>query len=712
MKNINLKKLLGSITVAFISLLSIIGVKPAEARAPRVSTTQQVKRNGVKSAVAVKATGVQKRAARTTPPEKQVRARTSSRPKAPVTPRTSKRTVVREKPANHPQAVTHRGRVTAATHSPSPSRATSPSPTRGRSRVATSPSTPRAVAPSPTRGRSRVATPSPTTPRTASSSLTRARVHNVTPSVSPSSQVVPPAPAPKKADLPKPQQSRARSHSAAPTPVVAPSRTRLHLPQPGVTKQLTGVKRKSPSTVEPVRQAPHKRTRQVQQQPPKIQQLPQPVVTQPQPVTQPSQPSIDLQRQATAERERLAAVERERLATVERERLAAAERERLRIAALTPAQREMREFLMRPSQRETMALNFTDVEQAMNALPTAQRNGPAWQTVNDALRAARSQPVRIGDSPTQANARKNPFVRTRPVRQALETLQIPPQDAKDYPELDIGFANGQRTRSEQYGIGMPVGPVFHPYNIDLGKPHFTLNVKFPNFDVIRDHVPGNLRNHLANFQNSNNIDAFLNFQDIPWQQFTSANDPANGTGGPMSLRLASWIDPDAPSHEYAHRYWETTHVLAGVFSKNGDPRIGPLTNATGHVTLPGQTNQQLVPDQVITHNQVDPHTNVVTGALVITSGATTQIPDFDPTVSQMLFALAIKQDNSRAAVSINCLWNPADELVIEDVLKIRHGNERPSLRKTIEDLNQPTTKQRLSPGGRGVAEDLERLIVK
>lgn len=620
MMKLSLKKLFGSLSVALISLLSMMGIQSAEARTQRTTTVSQAKRSSRPSpAVKANPARAQKQTVRSAPPLRARQATILSRTKTTrtsVAPAlTPQKKAIRAKTAARPvPSIPQRGRALVASSSPSRVRATTPSPVV-RKAVVPAPSRPASV-PTP---RARTTSPAP-------------RAARATPS------------------------PRINGKS----PVVAPTQTRPSR-TPSLAKTNSRVTTRSTRAM-----TPQTRNNRAQQ----------PIPTTQQPVT-------ERERVANVERERQIALQRERDAVAERERLA--ELERQRIAALTPAQRQMREFLTLSSQRDTLPLAFTEVEAAMNALPQTQRTGQAWQTVNTALMNGNAMRVQ----------QRSQIVRTDAIKDALSTLGIPPRDFHIWPKLDIGYQVGQRSRSEQYGLCMPTGPLFHPYHIGQEQPHFTFNIKFPSYDVIKDFLPESLRRHLHGFNHP--IDTFLIFQDSPWQQFGDGTGGRPDTGGPMRLRLASWVDPEAPTID-DNPYNKLTPVRAGVFSKSGQPQIET------------QTVDQLVNDGVSTHNSLNAAGQG--DSQVVTSGPTTPLVNFDPTLSQMLFALAIKQDNSRAAVSINCLWNPADELVVEDVLRIRQGNQRPSLKQVFENLNQPATKQRLSPSGRSVAEDLERLIVR
>lgn len=314
-------------------------------------------------------------------------------------------------------------------------------------------------------------------------------------------------------------------------------------------------------------------------------------------------------------------------------------------------------------------------------------------------------------------------------------------DLRIYKTVDIGYSD--RSRTDQYGLGIPTAPVFHPYHMDenkteYGSPAFTLNIKLPQY--FPDFVPPALHRHLAGI-NEQEIDTFIIVQDMPWENTK------------LLFRPQYYLDPHAPVED------------SGVYSKSFLTQVGLFSrNPSGPILLklkrPGQPEDQIQPENELITEHLSVHNSkalisnelftryknggIITAAeqprlnnlilldrarngevlsgeearkvkdlgwnaefpnifgnpMNISSGNTPVVVGLDLHESNVLFSLTKCGD--RTAVVKHILLNPEDEAVFEEVL----FNSR-NLLELQENLEKPENSSKLSPSGKGIPEEFD-----
>lgn len=242
---------------------------------------------------------------------------------------------------------------------------------------------------------------------------------------------------------------------------------------------------------------------------------------------------------------------------------------------------------------------------------------------------------------------------------------------EEYLAYDLGYQGGS-ARTQQYEeLHLPAAPVFHPYrptgemvgNVENQRgylaPAFTLNVKSPRYST--DFGPPALHRNVT--VQPENVDTFLEFQDMPWIQ--GLRD--------LLFRPQSWLDAKAQnSHPVA--YSKTFKVDTGVYSNrpNG-PRIRHAVEPKGRILNPEQPEGGLVASVVTTHNTVVK--KVVVDQQVISSPNSLPVRDLDLNRSHVLYSLTIH--GNKAAIGRHVLLNPHDQQEFKRIQKTqpRHLTE-------------------------------------
>ncbi len=245
-----------------------------------------------------------------------------------------------------------------------------------------------------------------------------------------------------------------------------------------------------------------------------------------------------------------------------------------------------------------------------------------------------------------------------PVMQA--EFAPPPHERADPARIDLDIG-----RTEQYHLGLPKAPVFHPYHplgnaagntpparTNHGAPAVLVAAKFPL--AFYDNLPLTIRETLAQQQIPNgNVDILFDTQDLPWEDDT-----------PINFRPHYWTDPDAP---YVGTYKIQSNLQVGFFAPDRE------------LSIAGQSPGELRPHTILVH----PY-KADRESLILSSPDNMQVPNLNWQNSSSMWSVVIKKEDNRAAVTLHWLLNDRDQAQLA-ALTARASN----MTDLVTKLNQP-----------------------